>query len=75
MAISSFRSTANNILIVKLSAIGDVIHQADHLADGAQGMLGRYGVLQLAQGKQALGEDVGSAHDVGSGWGSESVST
>jgi len=49
------------------------LHQSgvDHLTDGPQGMVGWHEVLQLAQGEQALGEGVGSAHEGGYGWVNE----
>lgn len=45
------------------------LHQGGvgHLVDGAQAMVGRHEVLQLAQGEQALGEGIGSAHEWDSG--------
>ncbi|OJZ19051.1 MAG: hypothetical protein BGP21_13325 [Thiobacillus sp. 65-29] len=48
------------------------LHQSgvDHLPDGPQRMAGRHEILQLAQGEQALGKGVGSAHEGGLGMGS-----
>ena len=46
----------------------------DHCTNGPQRMAVGNEVFELAQCEQALGEGVGSAHSVVSGWVSESTS-